>query len=317
LGHSSAALLEASFWVLFLSLIIDGASGGNIATAQAVMADITTEEDRAKGMGMIGAAFGLGFILGPAIGGILVGFATWLPGVAAATTSAIAFVLVVVRLPETRSERIQEKRGRGVLDFKALRLAMSRRQLALCLVQILIVIFAFANFETTFAQFAKAQHGLTISQIAYLFVYAGVLGAIIQGGLVGRLARRFGEARLVVFGAIVAAAAMVLIPVAERVPPLLGALALLAVGHGFLAPSLSSLTSKLSDPAQVGAVMGFYQSLSSLGRILGPFWGEWVYGTVSIGSPFRSAAAAYGLAAVLALVVVLSLQRSSKAAALE
>ncbi|MCP4900460.1 MAG: TCR/Tet family MFS transporter, partial [bacterium] len=189
-----------SFWVLFLSRVIDGISGANISTAQAVMADISNKDERAKAMGMIGAAFGLGFILGPAIGGTLVHFAMWLPGVAAAAMSALALVLVIVRLPETRAETSPSAVKRGMFDFTLLRRTLSHRQLALCMAQILIVIFAFANFETTFAQFARARHSLTIPQISYLFVFAGVMGAIVQGGLVGRLAKRFGEVRLVVVG---------------------------------------------------------------------------------------------------------------------
>ncbi len=306
-----------SFWVLFLSRVIDGISGGNISTAQAVMADITAPDERAKAMGFIGAAFGLGFILGPAIGGTLVQFAMWLPGVAAAAMSALAFVLVVVRLPETRKKGDRPSTRRRPFDLTLLRRTLSSRQLTLCMAQILIIIFAFANFETTFAQFARARHSLTIAQISYLFVFAGVVGAIVQGGLVGRLVQRFGEARLIVVGSILAAAAMASIPYAGRVAPMMVGLAVLAVGHGILAPSLSSLTSQLADPAEVGGVMGQYQSLSSFGRIIGPFWGEWAFGTYGIGSPFLSAAGSYALATVLGVMLLVALSATRSPAAQE
>ncbi len=193
-----------SMAVLFVSRIIDGISGGNIATAQAVIADITGPEDRAKGMGIIGAAFGLGFIVGPAVAALLVDIQPWLPGVAAAVTSSVAFLLVFFKLPETlpedaRREDASPSSEPGEPASRSLRCTLS---LALCFAAILFIIFAFSNFETVFAQFASAQHGLGISRIGWLFVYAGVLGAVVQGGMVGRMVKIFGEKKLVVAGSL-------------------------------------------------------------------------------------------------------------------
>ncbi len=167
--------------------------------------------------------------------------------------------------------------------------------MALCFAAILLVIFAFSNFETVFAQFAAAQHGLAISRIGWLFVYAGVLGAVVQGGLVGRLVKVFGEKKLVVAGTLIAALAVGSVPYPSGMAGLLVVLAALALGQGLASPSLSSLTSKLVDPDEVGGVMGIYQSFSSLARIFGPLTAELAY-HAGYHWPFRLAAVAYFLA---------------------
>lgn len=300
-----------SLAVLFASRILDGISGGNISTAQAVMADITGPEDRAKGMGLIGAAFGLGFILGPGIAALLVDIQPWLPGVAAAVTSIIAWLLVLFVLPETVDPEARREARRHPLTLGNLSRALGAHPLVgLCFAGVLLIVFSFANFETTFAQFATDRYGLDMSRVGWLFVYAGVLGAVVQGGLVGRLAKRFGEGRLVVVGTVVAAAAVGLVPYTGRIGSLLLVLALLAVGQGLASPSLSSLTSKLVHPEEVGGVMGIYQAFSSLGRIFGPFWAEWVYGHLGVAWPYRTACVAYLLAFAVAIGLFVRLRGS-------
>ncbi len=298
-----------SIAMLFLSRIIDGISGGNISTAQAVIADITDEQDRAKGMGLIGAAFGLGFICGPGIGGLLADVATWLPGVAAATTSAIAFVLVLVRLPETLDPTTRDSARARRFGLRSLSEALSHPLVGLCLIMIFLIIFAFANFETTFAQFGRLRFQLSTSQIGWLFVYAGVLGAVIQGGLAGALARRFGEGPLVAAGTFLSFLALGFLPYVRQQSWLLVTLALLAVGHGIAAPSLSALTSKLVTRDEVGGVMGVYQSLSSLGRVVGPFWGELVYGLLGFAWPYRTGSVFMLAASMVGVVMLIRLRR--------
>ena len=301
--------IAGSLGMLFASRIIDGISGGNISTAQAVIADITGPEDRAKGMGLIGAAFGLGFILGPAIGALLVTVAPWMPGAAAAVTSMIAFVLVLTKLPETLDfDARRETRGHP-LNLRSLSEAVSHPVVGYCLVMIFFTIFAFANFETTFAQFAKLRFSYSISTIAWLFVYAGVLGAIVQGGLVGRLAKRFGEGRLIAAGTLLSFLALGFLPYMQSRGPLLASLAVLAVGQGIAHPSLSALTSKLVSADEVGGVMGVYQSMSSLARIVGPFWAEVVYGKLGFAWPFRTGSVFMLLACVVAIATLLQFRR--------
>jgi DHA1 family tetracycline resistance protein-like MFS transporter len=303
-----------SMVVLFAARIIDGISGGNIATAQAVIADITGPEERAKGMGIIGAAFGLGFILGPAISALLVDIKPWLPGVAAAVTSALAFVLVLAKLPETLPEDARREAKRHPLNLDSLREVLGAHPVVgLCFGAVLLIIFAFANFETTFAQFATAVHGFEMSQIGWLFVYAGVLGAIVQGGLVGRLVRRFGEQRLLVSGTVIAALAVGAVPYPAGIGGLLAVLALFALGQGLVSPSLSSLTSKLVHPDEVGGVMGIYQAFSSLARIGGPVAAELAF-EQGPAWPFRLAAVVYLGAFGVVVALVRRLQTTPESA---
>jgi DHA1 family tetracycline resistance protein-like MFS transporter len=298
-----------SLTVLFASRIIDGISGGNISTAQAVIADITDESDRTKGMGIIGAAFGLGFICGPGIAALLIDVARWLPGVAAAVTSATAFVLVIFLLPETLRRDSSRARSHP-LSRRNLATVLSVPLAGACLAAVFLVIFAFSNFETTFAQLLRLRFDLRMSTVGWVFVYAGVVGAVVQGGLVGRLARRFGEGRLIVVGALLAALAGGLLPFVGSMPRLVAVLAILALGHGMIMPSLSSMVSKLVPSEEVGGLMGVYQGVSSLARICGPFWAEWVYGVLSPAAPYLSAAAAYALAVIVALGALRSGARS-------
>jgi len=306
--------IAGSLGMLFASRIVDGISGGNISTAHAVIADITGPEDRAKGMGLIGAAFGLGFIFGPAIGALLVTVAPWMPGIAAAVASTIAFILVLTRLPETLDTSVQREARRHPFNPRGLARTMSHPLVGLCMLMAFCTIFAFANFETTFAQFAKLRFSFSISTIAWLFVYAGILGAVVQGGLVGKLSKRFGEARLVVAGTGLSLLALGFLPYVPGTGPLLATLAVLALGQGIAHPSLTALTSKLAAPDEVGGVMGVFQGMASLARIIGPFWAEVAYGKLGFAWPFRTGSIFMLVACAIALTALLRLGRQAPTA---
>lgn len=305
--------IAGSLGMLFASRIIDGISGGNISTAHAVISDITGPEDRAKGMGLIGAAFGLGFIFGPAIGALLVTVAPWMPGIGAAVASTIAFLLVLTRLPETLDTSGKVRVRRHPLDPRGLVRTMSDPLMGLCMLMAFCTIFAFANFETTFAQFAKLRFSFSISTIAWLFVYAGVLGAVVQGGLVGKLSKRFGEAKLIVAGTVLSFLALGFLPYAPGTGPLLAILGLLALGQGIAHPSLSSLTSKLAGPEELGGVMGVFQGMASLARIAGPFWAELAYGRFGFAWPFKTGSVFMLVASVMAMTALARLGRHQAA----
>src|SRR5512143_1183415 len=190
-----------SLGALFLSRLLDGATGGNIATAQAVIADTTTREERAKGMGMVGMAFGLGFIFGPAIGGFTVKLGEAGPGIAAASLSFVAFLWTAFRLPETRPPNAPERALR-ILPVRSIAQALARPVAGLILVLALVCTTAFSSFESTFAQFLHERLGSGPSTVAWVFVVIGVTNALVQGVFVRRLVPRFGEARLVAAGAL-------------------------------------------------------------------------------------------------------------------
>jgi len=299
--------LAGSIGMLFLSRIVDGISGANISTAQAVIADITGPEDRAKGMGILGAAFGLGFIVGPGFGAMLDLVAPWLPGVGAAAFSLAAFVMAWFLLPETLPPA--NRPARRWLDPGALRETLARPAVPAVLAGVLLMITAFSMFEATFAQFLERFLGLVgeehRARIYGFFVYAGVLAAIVQGTLVGRLSRRFGAPRLVVAGGLLAAVALLGIPWAGSTPGLLAVLAVLALGQGLAGPSLSAVTSMLVEHDRVGGLMGLYQAMSSLGRIAGPIAGQAALGFGGVVAVFGVAA---GVDATMALLLAASLR---------
>jgi multidrug resistance protein len=288
-----------SLAMLFAARIIDGISGGNISTAQAYVADVTTPETRAKGMGMIGAAFGLGFIFGPAIAGVTVRWGEWAPGVAAAAMSALAFAATAVFLREPERSRSSAVEG----GLSALGRALGDRSIAALLAVFFLLTFAFSNFEATFAQFLHDTLGATPSRVAFLFVYVGVLISVVQGGLIGRLTRAFGERRLVVAGGFAIAAALALLPLSLSIPLVMAALVPLTLGIGATNPSLSSLVSKEARVEDRGTVLGAYQSVSALGRILGPLWGEVAYFRLGRYGPHWTGAAIAGAAAILSLTL--------------
>jgi DHA1 family tetracycline resistance protein-like MFS transporter len=303
--------LANSLVVLFVSRIFAGIAGANIPTAQAVIADSTTIENRAKGMGMIGAAFGLGFIFGPAIGGFLSrwGFST--PAFFASALSLANFIAAWFLLPETLNPAHRAGAAGGG-RIAAFRRAVSRPHLPLLLVVYFIVVAAFSNFEAIFALFAEHRFQFTAATIGYVFAFVGVVLVIVQGGLVGRVVRRVGERKIVPVSLALAAIGMALLPADHSVPTLLVTLAILSIGMGFNNPSLVSLISQYSAAEDQGSILGVSQSLASLGRIIGPALGGFAFDRFGVDVPYESAAALIAIAAVIAAV---GLWRTSPVAA--
>jgi multidrug resistance protein len=265
-----------SLGALFVARLLDGATGGNIATAQAVIADTTTREERARGMGMVGMAFGFGFILGPAIGGFTVKLGESAPGLAAATMSLVALVWTAFRLPETRPPNAPERPLR-IFPVRSIALALTRPVAGLILVLALVCTTAFSSFESTFAQFLHARLGSGPSTVAWIFVLIGVVSATVQGGLMRRLVPRFGEARLISAGAFGIAAGFATLVFVKGIGTVVLAVVLISIGAGLLNPSLSALVSKATSAHEQGEVLGAFQAMASMGRIVGPIWGENAY----------------------------------------
>ncbi len=298
---------QRSLAVLFLARIVDGISGGNISTAQAVIADITKPEERAKGMGLVGAAFGLGFIFGPAIGGRALAFGDSGPGLFAAGLSAIAFLLTAVALPETWPPEKRDTANHGhqpMFSVKRLIDALHHPQIGILLVIFFLTTFAFANFEGTFSLFLEKRLSYGPAEVANLFVYIGILAALIQGVLVGRIVKRFGERSLIVSGLILLIPGFLGLIAISSGRQLMALLPALALGTGLVNPSLSSLVSRLSADHEQGGILGVYQSMASLGRIAGPFWGVYSLESHGIAFPYMTAALVTALAACMAFAVL-------------
>jgi len=266
--------LAKTITMLFIGRILDGITGGNISTAQAYMADITTEENRAKAMGLIGAAFGLGFIFGPAIGGILSRWGIHVPFFFAAALCFANATLLYFRLPETLNANNPGQNRRREPRLKQARSAMKEPKLLFLLVIYFLFILAFSIMTSSFSFYTMFRFGYDAQQTGYLFAYVGLIAVIIQGGLMGRLVKRFGEVPLVIIGALCFAISLFAVPF---VGPAMGGLGALLVGGGVFSmgnslatPALTSLASKSVGPEQQGIVLGVTQSTASLARAVGP-----------------------------------------------
>jgi multidrug resistance protein len=290
-----------SLAMIFAARVLGGIAGGNIPTAQAYIADVTTPENRAKGMGLVGAAFGLGFIFGPAIGGILTRFGHSTPMWFAAALCCGNFVAALFLLPESRhGERDRVTPGR--LDLA--RRANRHPGLILLLAVFFLVSTAFSGFEATFALFTERRFGFTAETIGYIFAFIGVVLAPVNGLLVGRVVPLLGERRIIpaAIGAI--GLGLLLIPAAYTVPGLFAVCGAIAIGMGFNNPALTSAVSRLSDPSEQGGMLGLAQSLAALGRIAGPAWGGFLFERLGPTTPYVSAASIMFCALLLAVAGV-------------
>ena len=262
-------------WMLFAGRILDGITGGNISTAQAYIADITTKENRAKGMGLIGAAFGLGFIFGPALGGILSGWGIHVPFFFAAALCFANATLLYFTLPETVTpDHPARQSAAGGRAWTHVFESFKQPKLGFVLAIYFLFIVAFSIMTTSFSLYTMFRFGYGAQRTGYLFAYVGLIAVIIQGGLIGRLVKRFGELPLVIFGALCFAVSLFAVPF---VGPAAGGLAALLIGGGVFSmgnslatPALTSLASKSVGPAQQGTVLGVTQSVASLARAVGP-----------------------------------------------
>jgi multidrug resistance protein len=278
--------LATSLPLIFVARIIGGIAGANIPTAQAYIADVTTPENRARGMGMVGAAFGLGFIFGPAIGGVLSRVSPETPMWFASALCLSNFVAAWFLLPESRSA---DDTTKSLGRLEAFRHALTRPTLVMLMALYFIVTLAFSGFETTFALFSEATFGFTTSTIGFVFAFIGVVLALVQGVLVGKVVKVVGERRLIPMAIMAIAIGIGLIPFVWNIPTLLGALGILAIGMGFNNPSLTSMVSKLSDPNDQGGILGLVSSIASLGRVVGPVWGGYLYDAYGKTTPYVGA----------------------------
>ncbi len=286
LGFASA------LWMLFAARLLAGAGAGNIAAAQAYVTDVTPPEHRAKGMGMIGAAFGLGFTIGPALGGLAAGGGAHLayPAFLAAALSSCALLLTWLRLEEslTGEARPDVVAGR----IAAAKSAWGRKRLRLLILMVFIAICAFAGMETTFALWGHDGFGWGPTQIGWIFFYVGVLLVAIQGGLIGRLTKMFGENKLFIAGSAIITAGLIAVPFATALWGVLAAMALLAIGMGLLSPSMNSLVSQEAGVEERGNILGLSQSAQSLARIIGPAVAGAIYGGLGRNAPYMLSALA-------------------------
>jgi multidrug resistance protein len=304
-GSALSYVLLAGAWslgALFVARLLAGMAGANIPVAQAYIADVTTGPERARGMGLIGAAFGLGMVIGPAIGGGLSLVGPRVPECFAAGLCLLNVAIAARRLPESLPPTARRVASfRHPLSLGSLREAIARPGAAALLTIFFLVTAAFAVLEGTFS-LAAAHHGYTAAEVDGLWLYMGVVAVVVQGWLVGRLARRVAERVLVVAGTFALLLGFLWISFAGVANGLLAALAFVVVGQGLASPSLSSLISKTVESHAHGEVLGVSQSLSAGARVLGPTGGGFLFNRFDARAGFV-AAAACGLGALVVAVL--------------
>jgi MFS transporter, DHA1 family, tetracycline resistance protein len=282
---------------LFVARLVAGAGNANIPVAQAYVADVTTAENRAKGMGLIGAAFGLGFVLGPAIGGFCVshlgqssvdlsGLSTI--GFVAAGISLVDLVLTFFLLPEPE-KRSQAATERFSIEPSFYVRAVSNPKLTVSFLIFFLSTFAFANMEATIVLLTRQKFNFSPFENSIMFTYIGLLIVLVQGGMIHRLAKKYGEKHLIAAGTLLVFVGLSLIPFVPQTNGLFllaTALALLAFGSGINNPSNQSLLSKLAPQESMGGILGVGQSISTLGRIIGPAAGGAAFQYLGMDSPY-------------------------------
>lgn len=260
-------------WMLILGRIIDGASGGNISTAMACIADVTTKENRSRNMGLIGAAFGLGFVIGPALGGVLSHhISISAPFYFAAGLALMNAVLVWLRLPETLTPEVR-LRAREKASIREVFNEGRAGMITAILFSQLTSITGFSIMTALFALYCEKRFDYNSAEVGYLLAYVGLLGALFQGGLLRRLLKRPIEKQLAVIGAALLAISLGSLPFTHTLGILMIVCAGISLGNSFITPTLNGLASRSTDAHCQGRLLGLMQSAGSLGRFLGPMIG--------------------------------------------
>ncbi|MBL8058624.1 MAG: MFS transporter [Anaerolineales bacterium] len=295
--------------LLFLSRVVDGLTGGNLTVAQAYITDVTDPANRARGLGLIGAAFGLGFIIGPAAGGLLSAWGYGVPAFAAAGLAALNLLAVTVWLPESLTPEARARRAqlaRPALSAQALWQALNRPRVGPLLHVRFFFGLAFAVFQSLFALYAQYRLGLDAQATGFVLAYVGVLTAVVQGGLVGVITRRFQDQQIILAGVALMAGALLAWALTPNLVVLLVVMIPLALAGGSLNTVLSSALTKAVYTEEVGGTLGLAASVESLTRVLAPTLGGWLLGQFGPAAPglFSAAVMAWVVAFVWRRIVV-------------
>lgn len=281
-----------ALWMLIASRIIGGIGGSSIGVAQAYIADVTTKEERSKGMALIGVAFGFGFVFGPMMGGFLSHISYEATGFGAAAFSLIAFILSVFFLPESlkQSGAVQEHRKRTLIDVSGFKKVFANPTLAVVILLFFINTFSVANIYGTFPLLGLEIYHFTDAQNGMIFGVMGVISVLIQGGLVGRLTQKVADTKLIAVSAIFVMLGLGFLPYGYNFTGVMLVAGVLAIGNGVLQPVLLALVSKVAPENEQGMVLGVNQSLSAFARMLGPLWGGFAFQFLGYSIPFLTGA---------------------------
>jgi len=278
-----------ALWVLFAGRLIDGASGASVSVAQSAITDLATKEQRARMLGLLGMAFGVGFVFGPAIGGLAALGGPHIPFYVAGTLALINAVAAIIRLQETRVPNKAAPTTRVHVPFR------KRRYGALAGVGFFSML-AFSGFEATFSLFGGARFNLTEASTALVFLGVGVVMSAVQGSLIGPLTSRFGSLQLLRNGLVLVSIGLLFLGAAVIWPTMIVALLFMVVGAGISNPSLTALVADSAHEDRRGEALGIQQSASALARVIGPPLAGLAFDHVGIGAPFTFGALIYVLA---------------------
>jgi len=283
-----------ALWVLFLGRILDGASGASVAVAQGAVTDLAPPSERPRLLGLLGAAFGVGFVVGPALGGLASLGGEHIPFFVAGTVALINAIVAWRRLPETRPAEVrQAAREAAKNDTEA------KVRLWGLAVAGFTAIVAFSGFEATFSLLAGDRFRLTEGGVAAIFVGIGIVLVGVQGGLIRPINAKLGTQRSLQVGLVLNSAGLIVLSTAENWTLLIVALALLTIGQGLVTPNLSSLVSGRVPDHRRGEALGFQQGVNAMGRVAGPALAGVLYDHVSVGSPYLAGGALCGIALVV------------------
>ncbi len=282
----------SSYIILLVSRIVAGIGGSSISVAQAYIADITTKENRAKGMGVIGAAFGLGFVFGPLMGGLLASYGYMLTGFASATFSILAFIFTIMLLPESNVIRntVTETK-RKLVDVDGLKNVFAKPERAMLIFLFFVLTFSFANIYGTFALLGLQVYGFSDMQNGFMFGIIGLTSAIVQGGLIGRINKLINKINILKLGSFLIMLNLALIPYGETFLGLAIISIFLSIGTGLFQPTVLSLISEVTPEDEQGVTLGVNQSVSAMARVLGPLWGGFAFEFLGYPYPFLTGAA--------------------------
>ena len=299
--------LANSLPLLLLARMVGGIGASNVGSAQAVVSDVTPPEKRTGGMGVIGAAIGMGFVVGPAIGGVLAPHGELTPFWVAMCMALVNTLLVLFFLPETRQRQngeVAPHNGIGML-FSSWGKVMRRRSIANLVLVNLLYTLAFTGMEAVFPLLTQKNFSWAATQNGYVFTYVGFIVILMQGGLVRQLVKRWGEGNLMLFGLLFLGIGLILLIWSNTLALILIALGILSIGDGAVTPTNSALLSLLTPDGEQGEILGFSQGLSGLGRTIGPIIAGVLF-TLNPGAPFLAG----GAFAVIAIWVTLPIMTS-------
>jgi DHA1 family tetracycline resistance protein-like MFS transporter len=308
--------LADSVWMLVLARIVGGLCAGNLAAAYAYVSDITTPENRTAGLGKVGAAFGLGFVLGPAVGGFLAGGEDALsanfarPAFAAAGLSVAAFLCTLLFLKESRKTHAAKPKSVSLNPFARFGTIVHNRNLLLVIGLNVLLATCASVRESTVALWAHDHFKLDARELGFLFAYTGALIVVLQGAAMGQLARRFGDGTILLIGTVSYAAGLGCFIVADSAELLIIGTTLNAFGTAVFTNTPSTVASKLAGPDERGAVLGISQSSGSLGRFAGPMFAGTLYAQVAITAPFAVGIAGLAVGFIIAFILRRRLQET-------